>query len=79
MRVLLLMMTVLISVFARSQAVFEIETPSSIKGFYKFGLSDSTIDYRWGNGNTANKAVSASLAGVSNLYFYNGTTWTQLN
>ena len=24
-------------------------------------------------------AVSASLAGVSNLYFYNGTTWTQLN
>jgi len=56
------MMTVLISVFARSQAVFEIETPSSIKGFYKFGLSDSTIDYRWGNGNTANKAVSASLA-----------------
>ena len=24
-------------------------------------------------------AVSASLAGVFNLYFYNGTTWTQLN
>ena len=61
MRVLLLMMTVLISVFARSQAVFEIETPSSIKGFYKFGLGDSTI-HCWGNGNTANKAVSASLA-----------------
>jgi PA domain/Secretion system C-terminal sorting domain len=62
MRVLLLMMTVLISVFARSQAVFEIETPASIKGFYKFGLSDSTIDYRWGNGNTGNKSVSAFLA-----------------
>ncbi|MFN5444791.1 MAG: PA domain-containing protein [Crocinitomicaceae bacterium] len=62
MRVLLLMMTVLISVFARSQAVFEIETPSSIKGFYKFGLGDSTVDYRWGNGNTAEKSVSASLA-----------------
>ncbi len=61
MRVLLLMMTVLISVFARSQAVFEIETPSAIKGFYKFGLGDSTI-HCWGNGNTANKAVSASLA-----------------
>ena len=62
MRVLLLMMTVLISVFARSQAVFEIETPASIKGFYKFGLGDSTVDYRWGNGNTANKSVAASLA-----------------
>jgi hypothetical protein len=24
-------------------------------------------------------AVSASAAGVFNLYFYNGTTWTQLN
>jgi len=31
------------------------------------------------NGQGGMIAVSASLAGVSNLYFHNGTTWTQLN
>ena len=62
MRVLLLMLIVFASIFARAQAVFEIETPSSIKGFYKFGLGDSTIDYRWGNGNTSKKSIGASLA-----------------
>jgi hypothetical protein len=62
MRVLLLVLMVFASVVAKAQAVFEIESPSSIKGFYKFGLGDSTIDYRWGNGNTANKSVSASFA-----------------
>ena len=40
-----------------AQAVFEIKSPSTIKGFYTFGIGDSTVHY-WSNGNTAKKSIT---------------------
>ena len=61
MRIVLLFLTVFVSIFSNAQAVFEIESPSKIKGFYNLGLGDSTVQY-WGNGSIAKKSVSAPLA-----------------
>jgi hypothetical protein len=49
-----------------AQAVFEIKSPSTIKGFYTFGIGDSTVHY-WSNGNTAKKSITASLALATGL------------
>jgi len=62
MKVLVLFMTVFTTILSYGQAVFEIETPESIKGFYTIGLGDSTINSFWDNGSIAKKAVSANLA-----------------
>jgi hypothetical protein len=62
MKVLVLFMTVFTTILSYGQAVFEIETPESIKGFYTIGLGDSTINSFWENGSIAKKAVTANLA-----------------
>jgi hypothetical protein len=62
MKVLVLFMTVFTTILSYGQAVFEIETPESIKGFYTIGLGDSTINSLWDNGSIAKKAVTAKLA-----------------
>lgn len=43
-----------------AQAVFQIKSPESIKGFYKMQIGDSTTHY-WGNGSIAKKSVEAEL------------------
>ena len=58
-------MTVLTTILSYGQAVFEVETPESIKGFYTIGLGDSTIDANWDNGSIAKKSVTANLALVN--------------
>lgn len=45
---------------ANAQAVFEIKSPPSIKGFYEMQIGDSTTHY-WGNGSIAKKSVEAEL------------------
>ena len=45
---------------ANAQAVFEIKSPPSIKGFYTMQIGDSTTHY-WGNGSIAKKSVEAEL------------------
>ena len=45
---------------ANAQAVFEIKSPPSIKGFYAMQIGDSTTHY-WGNGSIAKKSVEAEL------------------
>ena len=45
---------------ASAQAVFEIKSPPSIKGFYTMQIADSTSHY-WGNGSIAKKSVEAEL------------------
>ena len=65
MKVLVLFMTILTTILSYGQAVFEVETPESIKGFYTIGLGDSTIDKNWDNGSIAKKSVTANLALVN--------------
>ena len=48
------------ALIANAQAVFEIKSPPSIKGFYKMQIGDSTTHY-WGNGSIAKKSVEAEL------------------
>ena len=40
------------ALIANAQAVFEIKSPPSIKGFYKMQIGYSTTHY-WGNGSIA--------------------------
>ena len=60
MRIVLLLTSLLLGIGASAQAVFEVKSPESIKGFYTFSLSDSTTHY-WGNGSMAKKSVTAEL------------------
>ena len=50
----------MLAVVSQAQAVFEIKSPPSIKGFYNISLGDSTVNY-WGNGSIAKKSVEAQL------------------
>ena len=45
----------------KATASFQIESPSSLKGTYKFGFGDSTLNFGWGNGILANKSVRGEL------------------
>ena len=46
---------------SNAQAVFQIKSPASIKGFYNFGYGDST-NSSWNNGSLAKKSITADLA-----------------
>jgi len=50
----------MLALLSQAQAVFEIKSPPSIKGFYNIALGDSTVQY-WGNGSIAKKSVNAQL------------------
>ena len=83
MRVLLLMMTVFVSVFAKAQAVFEIEDPASIKGFYKIGIGDSAKTkeaygvHLWGNGDISKNSVRGELKLVNKADSLGGVALTE--
>ena len=49
MKVILFFASLMLAVVSQAQAVFEIKSPPSIKGFYNISLGDSTVNY-WGNG-----------------------------
>lgn len=73
MRIILLLSTFLLTVSAFSQAVFEVKSPADIKGFYDFGLADSTQHY-WGNGDMSKKSVLAELKLATGADSLAGTT-----
>jgi hypothetical protein len=60
MKVILFFASLMLTVVSQAQAVFEIKSPPSIKGFYNISLGDSTVHY-WGNGSIAKKSVNAEL------------------
>ncbi len=60
MKVILFFASLMLAVVSQAQAVFEIKSPPSIKGFYNISLGDSTVNY-WGNGSIAKKSVEAQL------------------
>lgn len=75
MKIILLLTMLVFGLTASAQAVFEIKSPSNIKGFYNFGFGDSTIHY-WGNGNTAKKNITADLALATGADSLAGTALT---
>jgi len=60
MKIILLFTLLVIGLTSNAQAVFEIKSPPSIKGFYTIQIGDSTTHY-WGNGSIAKKSVQAEL------------------
>ena len=52
MKTALSLLLVFVSMMSWSQAVFEVKSPASVKGFYTFGIGDSTVSPggTWGNG-----------------------------
>ena len=60
MKVILFFASLMLAFLSQAQAVFEIKSPPSIKGFYNISLGDSTVNY-WGNGSIAKKSVTADL------------------
>ncbi len=60
MKIILLFTMLVFGLTASAQAVFEIKSPPSIKGFYTMQIADSTSHY-WGNGSIAKKSVEAEL------------------
>lgn len=83
MRVLLLVMTVFVSVFAKAQAVFEVETPANVKGFYNIGIGDSAASLSyfgyalWGNGDISKKSVRGELKLVASKDSLAGTALSE--
>ena len=60
MKVILFFVSFMFVVVSQAQAVFEIKSPPSIKGFYNIALGDSTVHY-WGNGSISKKSITAKL------------------
>ena len=69
MKIILLFTMLVFGLITNAQVVFEIKTPTSIKGFYTIQNADSTTHW-WGNGSTVKKSVEAELklaTGVDSL------------
>ena len=73
MRIFLLLSTLFVTFGLSAQAVFEVISPDSIKGFYTIGLGDSTVHY-WGNGDISKKTVQADLMLATGADSLAGTT-----
>ncbi len=63
MKIILLFTMLVLGLAANAQAVFEIKSPASIKGFYSFGYGDPTIQpgKTWGNDTIKNVSVTGDL------------------
>ncbi len=60
MKIILLFTMLVFGLAANAQAVFEIKSPASIKGFYSFGYGDST-SLTWNNGVLSKKSITGDL------------------
>lgn len=60
MKIVLLFTMLVFGLAANAQAVFQIKSPASIKGFYSFGYGDSS-SLSWNNGVLSKKSITADL------------------